>query len=115
MEVYNPTQIDYSRYATLINQNGNGTDIDRYIYSDQHGEGIGSLFGNLIRSAVPIFRQGIKGAAKLAKPHLQKAAKDIVTTGSKRLLDSLANHHQLHKTSKKSRKNSTKQRKWQGL
>ena len=114
MEVFNPNQADNSRYVSLINQHGKGAEMDRYIYSDQHGEGIGSIMGNLFRSAIPIFRQGIKGAAKLAKPHLQNAAKDIVNTGSKQLLNSIANHKP-HKRPAKPLKRTTKRRKWQGL
>lgn len=116
MEPFNPTQTDNNKYAALINQHGQGAEMDRYIYSDQHGEGIGSFFGNLLKSAVPILRQGIKGAVKVVKPHLKQIGTDLVTTGSKRLLDSISQvEHKPHKRSVKPARRSTKRRKWQGL
>ena len=42
MEVFNPNQMRLMTYRSVINQSGNGTNIDRYIYSNQAGEGIGS-------------------------------------------------------------------------
>lgn len=70
-----------------INQNGFGDDIDRYIYS-QSGEGLGSFFGKMVKTAIPLFTKAIKGTAKAVAPHLTKAA---VTAGSKILEDGLEN------------------------
>lgn len=40
----------------------------------QHGSGIGSFLGALVRKAVPLIRAGVK----LAAPHVKKAGKEIV-------------------------------------
>ena len=53
----------------VINQNGFGDDIDRYIYS-QSGEGLGSFFGKMVKTAIPLFTKAIKGTAKAVAPHL---------------------------------------------
>ena len=88
MEVFNPDNQTFNSHCSTILQNGAGA-MDQYIYS-QDGEGIASFFGNLFRSAIPLFGRAIKGAVQVAKPHLQRAATDIVTTGSKRVLDQIA-------------------------
>ena len=88
MEVFNPDNQTFNSQCSAIIQSGAGV-MDQYIYS-QDGEGIASFFGNLFRSAIPLFGKAIKGAAQVAKPHLQRAAADIVTTGSKRALDQIA-------------------------
>ena len=59
--------------------------MDQYIYS-QDGEGIASFFGNLFRSAIPLFGKAIKGIAQVTK----HSVTDIVTPGSKRALDQIA-------------------------
>ena len=89
METFNPSTLNVSRYRSVINQNGSGDEIDRYIYS-QSGEGIGSFFGNLVRTVVPLLGQSIKGAANIAKPYLKSAAKEIVTTGAKRAINKIS-------------------------
>ena len=88
METFNPDRQSINSYRSTICQRGAGS-IDRYIYS-QNGEGIASFFGNLFRTVAPILGQAIKGAAQIAKPHLQRAATDIVTTGSKRALEKIS-------------------------
>ena len=88
MEVFNPDNKTFNSHSSTIIQSGAGA-MDQYIYS-QDGEGNASFFGNLFRSAIPLFGKAIKGAAQVAKPHLQRAATDIVTTGSKRAIDQIA-------------------------
>ena len=88
MEVFNPDNQTFESCCSAMIQSGGGA-MDQYIYS-QDGEGIASFFGNLFRSAIPLFGKAIKGAVQVAKPHLQRAATDIVTTGSKRALDQIA-------------------------
>lgn len=115
MEVFNPNQLKLASYRSAINQSGSGAVMDRYIYSNQTGEGIGSFFGNLARIAMPLLGNAIKGAARIAKPHLKRAATDIITTGSKRAIDKIAGDiiHTPHSTkSKKRRKARTK---WRNL
>lgn len=43
--------------------------------STQYGAGLGGMFRNLFRMALPIFKQGLN----LAKPHLKTAARNIVS------------------------------------
>ena len=61
--------------------------MDRYIY--QEGEDIGSFLGNMFQTIFPFLKQGIKGIAAVAKPHLKATAADIVQTGTKRVLEKL--------------------------
>ena len=70
-------------------QFGKGHTMDRYIY--QEGEDIGSFlgFGNMFQTIFPFLKQGIKGIAAVAKPHLKATAADIVRTGTKRVLEKL--------------------------
>lgn len=91
MEVYCPNsrQIASSFRQTML-QHGSGYDKDGYYYYSQEGEGIGSFFGNLFKSALPVISRGIKGAISISKPHLKKAAADIVSTGSKRVLNKIS-------------------------
>ena len=88
MEVFRPDKYKVNLYHSTIVQSGAGG-IDRYIYS-QDGEGIASFFGNLFRNVSPMIGQAIKGAAHIAKPHLKRAAADIITAGSKRALDKIS-------------------------
>ena len=61
METFNPNRLkSLAQYSVL--QSGKGVDKDRYIYSMQ-GEGLGSFFGNLLKSIVPFLGKAIKGVA----------------------------------------------------
>lgn len=73
MELFDYTTLDQLAFKA-INQSGYGKDIDRYIYS-QSGEGLGSIFGNMFKTVVPLLGKAIKGAAKAAAPHAKKAVK----------------------------------------
>ena len=109
MEIFNPSNLNGPLYRSAINQSGKGAEIDRYIYSNQSGEGIGSFFGNLFRTAIPIIGQAIKGASKIAKPHLKNAAKEILATGAKRAIDKIS-RSSVHKKHAKN-----KRKKWRSL
>ena len=67
----------------------------------------------MMKSGIPVITQAIKGAAKVAQPHLKSAVKDIVTAGSKRVIDKLANDivHKVHQQ----KRSSKRRRKWQNL
>ena len=91
MEVYNPTHQRINTYRTAIIQSGSGS-MDRFIWRNQNGEGIGSFFGNLFRSTIPILGSSIKGAVGIAKPHLKRATVDIINAGSKRAINKLSNN-----------------------
>ena len=114
MEIFNPTRMDASIYRSVINQSGRGVDMDRYIYSSQSGEGIGSFFGNMLRSAMPVISRAIKGAATITKPHLKNAVKEIIATGSKRAVDKLSGDivHKVHKPKRSSKRRKTQ---WRNL
>ena len=110
MEVFNPASLRNASYRSVINQSGKGIDMDRYIYSMQ-GEGLGSFFGNLLKTAVPLLGRAIKGIVNIAKPHLKAAAKDLITAGAKRGIEKISTNlsHKPHKKSK------TKRAKWRSL
>ena len=93
METFNDSKLRATAYRS-ISQSGKGMEMDRYIYSQQ-GEGIGSFFGNLFKSAQPMLGKAIKGAAKLIEPHAKAAAQDLVKAGVKRVNKQLS--HQPHK------------------
>ena len=86
MELVTPSSGQMARaYRKTFMQHGSGYDADGYYVYNQEGEGIGTFFGNLFRSAMPL----IKGIGSTLKPHFQKAAGDLVTAGSKRILDKI--------------------------
>ena len=58
MEVFNPDNQTFNTQCSAIIQSGAGV-MDQYIYS-QDGEGIASFFGNLFRSAIPLFSKDKK-------------------------------------------------------
>ena len=97
---------DVSKLNTLafeaINQRGNG-DMDRYIYQD--GQGLGSFFGSLMKRALPILGKTIKGAVRIAKPHLKKAGTELVDSaikeGSKKLDQAIHRPHKKIKINNK--------------
>ena len=89
MEIFNPNKLNVNTFRSVISQNGRGAGIDRYIYN-QSGEGIASFFGNLVKSAIPLFGSAIKGAAAVATPHIKSAAKDLITAGSKRVIEHIS-------------------------
>ena len=88
MELYNPSKSDIDGYRHLLMQHGRGHD-GYYVYN-QDGEGLANFFSSLVKNALPVLRKSIKAGAMIAKPHLKKAATDIVTAGSKRLIDKVS-------------------------
>ena len=80
--------------------------MDRYVYT-QEGDGLGSFFGNIFKSAVPFLGKAIKGAARIAKPHLVAAGKDLISAGAKRGIEEITKPrkakvvHQPHQKKKK--------------
>ena len=106
MEYYNPTQSDIDAYKHMITQYGRGRAQDGFYVYSQEGDGLGNFFSALVKNALPIIRKTIKAGATIAKPHLQKAATDIVTAGSKRLIDKVSGDiiSKIDNTSKPKRK-----------
>ena len=88
MEVFNHRDLS-SLAVKAINQKGYGDDIDRYIYS-QSGEGLGSFFGNMFKKALPLIGKAIKGAAKVAAPHIKEGAKAAAKSGLKRGIEEVS-------------------------
>lgn len=107
METFNENKLRGAAHQA-ITQNGKGVDMDRYIYSMQ-GEGLGSFFGNLAKTAIPLLSKAIKGAAKVAKPHLIATGKDLLAAGTKRGIEEV-NKKLVHKPHKRARRT-----KWQSL
>ncbi len=87
MEFFNPSSGDIRSYRHVMLQHGRGIDSDGFYIYQQDGEG---FFGNILKSVLPILGRTIKGIGAIAKPHLKKAAADIVTAGSKRLLSQVS-------------------------
>ena len=85
MERFDTSHLDKIAFKA-ISQNGYD-DIDRYIYA-QSGEGLGSFFGKVVKTAIPLLQKAIKGTAKAVTPHLTKAS---VTAGSNILEGGLEN------------------------
>ena len=113
MEIYNPNQLKYSASKTIL-QDGYGMEMDRYIYS-MRGEGLGSFFGNIFRGAIPVLGKAIKGAVKIAKPHIIAASKDLITTGAKKGVQELSKHSNKKRLSTKVIHRAHKRPKWQSL
>ena len=105
MEAFKPPQIVASNYRSIYKQYG-GTDMDLYIYN-QDGEGLGSFFGKLARMAMPMLGNAIKGSARIASPHIKRAASEIITAGSKSAINKLSD--------KRVHKPHTRKRKWRNL
>ena len=103
MENYNSSKLRSLAYRTIV-QDGRGSDIDRYVYT-QEGDGLGSFFGNIFKNAVPFLGKAIKGAANIAKPHLVAAGKELISAGAKRGIEEITKKtkvvHQPHRKKKK--------------
>ena len=84
MEIYNQTAQSQDLYINAINQNGNGFSMDRYVYGrNMEGAGIGSFFGKILKTVIPMAKQGINTAYKIAKPHLQNFGEDVLSSVQK--------------------------------
>ena len=114
MEFYNSENLRTLAFDS-INQNGRGADMDRYIYSQQSGEGLGSVLGGLFKKALPLIGTAIKGAVKIAKPHAIAAGKELITTGVKRGAEELTNRGTQKLSKKVIHRGHKKQKKWRSL
>ena len=117
MEDFKPTDLNTKAYRSAIVQKGGAIEMDRYIYN-MEGEGLGNLFGSLLRKAIPLIGTTIKGVAKAAKPIVVAAGKDLVTAGAKRGVEELSKkiyspgkNTVVHRPHKKRRR----AKKWQSL
>ena len=90
MEVYSPSANDVRAYRHIMLQHGSGYDNDGYYVYSQEGEGIGSFLGSLFKSAIPVISRTIKAGAKIAAPHLKRAAVDVASAGTKRITEKLS-------------------------
>ena len=82
METYRVSSKSVQHYKTVFSQNGNGLDIDRYIYNQQ-GAGIGSFFAKLFRSVLPVAKTVVNTVGRIAKPHLQEIGTQLVREGTR--------------------------------
>ena len=89
MELYNTENLRRLAYES-INQNGRGSEMDRFIYSQQSGLGLGSLLGGLFKKVIPLLGTAIKGAVNVAKPHAIAAGKELIAAGAKRGAEELS-------------------------
>ena len=101
METFDVSKLNALAFEA-INQKGNG-DMDRYIYQD--GQGLGSFFGSLMKRALPLLGKTIKGAVRIAKPHLKKAATELANSaikeGSNQLEQAIHRQHKKIKINNK--------------
>lgn len=111
MEVYDPSSLKRVAYVS-INQNGSGSEIDRYIYN-QNGEGLGSFFGNVMKKAIPFLGKAIKGGWNVAKPHLTAAGKDLIVAGAKKGIETISSPKK--RRARATHKTHKKRAKWQSL
>ena len=93
METFDVSKLNALAFEA-INQKGNG-DMDRYIYQD----------GSLIKRALPLLGKTIKGAVRIAKPHLKKAATELANSaikeGSNQLEQAIHRQHKKIKINNK--------------
>ena len=111
MEFFDPSKLKALAFQS-INQNGQGFDMDRYVY--QQGEGLASIFGNLFRKAIPFIGKAINKAGAVAKPHLIAAGKDLVNAGAKKGVEELTKLATTKRKTKHKQHDSKKAR-WQNL
>lgn len=78
MEHYRVSEQSLRNFESAINQSGGGYHIDKYVYSNQSGAGIGSFLIRAFRSVLPL----AKSVFGIAKPHLQKLGTDLVQQGT---------------------------------
>lgn len=90
MEVYRVSNNSVKHFKTLLNQNGRGLDLDRYIYH-QRGSGIGGFFAKLFHKVLPIAKSAIKGAIKIAEPHVKGYLGDLANKGIEHVTQKAAN------------------------
>ena len=113
METFNSDKLRSLAYRTII-QDG-GSDMDRYVYT-QVGDGLGSFFGNIFKSAVPFLGKTIKGIANIAKPHIVAAGKDLISAGAKRGFEEISKSGKTKKgNTKVVHRPHRKKKKWQSL
>ena len=117
MEDFTSTGLNKKVYRSAIVQKGGAIEMDRYIYG-MEGEGLGNLFGSLLRKAIPLIGSAIKGATKVAKPIAIAAGKELVTAGAKRGAEELSK--QISSPGKKivvhrPHKRRRRKKKWQSL
>ena len=113
METYNPSTLKSKAYSSII-QNGAGGEMDRYVYN-QHGEGLSSFFGSVMKNAIPFLGKAIKGGLKIAKPHITAAGKDLIVAGAKQGVRALSQPGGKRKRVKVSHSTHKKRSKWQSL
>ena len=113
MEIYNPSSLRNKAF-NAITQNGSGGDMDRYIYN-QHGEGLASFFGSIMKNAVPFLGRAIKGGWKVAQPHIAAAGKELIVTGAKKGVETITQLGSKRKRTKATHKSHKQRAKWQSL
>lgn len=108
METYIYDASAAKRYRSILFQNGGSPPIDRYIFNAQDGDGIGSFFGSLFKSIVPIAksvgRTFIKSSIPVAKTVGREAIKGAAEYGLSQLADKAISRKRKRRTSKKRQK-----------
>ena len=74
------TSQSQNAFKQAINQNGNGLAMDRYIYSNQDGAGLGGIFSKIFKWAMPLAKKAINTGYKAVQPHLQTLGESVIDT-----------------------------------
>ena len=87
MEQYRVNESSVRSFASAINQSGGSYTIDKYIYGNQSGAGIGSFLIRAFKSVLPL----AKSVARIAKPHIQKLGTELLQQGTSAATKGLVN------------------------
>ena len=91
MEVYRVSDDSVKHFKTLFNQNGQGLDLDRYIYH-QRGAGIGSFFAKLFHRVLPVAKSALKGVIETATPYGKSLVDDLTNQGVEQVKAAVSNY-----------------------
>ena len=67
-------------FKQAFNQNGNGLEMDRYIFSNQDGSGLGGIFSKVFKWAMPLAKKAINTSYQAVRPHLQTLGESVIDT-----------------------------------
>jgi len=81
-QAYIPNKGTLQMYSKFF-QTGSGYDANGYIYTMQHGAGIGGFLRNAVKFALPIGKKLLYKGFQLAKPELKKVGIAAIDAGTR--------------------------------
>ena len=75
-EIYHPDEESYAYFKNALHS-------DLGLYHIQRGGGIGGFFTRLFKTLIPVGKSLVKSGIKIARPHLEKAGKELVIAAGK--------------------------------